>query len=67
MTTNAPVSRTSLLLGLYITKVLGMAGDKKAAANAAAIVALETQIAERHGADLIVTREERGICGDLRG
>jgi putative endopeptidase len=41
----------------HIAKVLGMVGDKKAAANAKAIVALETQIAERHWP--IADRRER--------
>jgi putative endopeptidase len=41
----------------HITKVLAMVGDKKAAANAAAILALETQIAERHWP--IADRRER--------
>jgi len=41
----------------HITKVLSMVGDKKAAANAAAILALETQIAERHWP--IADRRER--------
>jgi putative endopeptidase len=41
----------------HIAKVLGMAGDKKAAANATAIVALETKIAEQHWP--IAERRER--------
>ncbi len=41
----------------HIAKVLAMAGDKKAAANAAAILALETKIAERHWP--IADRRER--------
>ncbi len=41
----------------HIAKVLSMASDKKAAANAKAIVAVETQIAEAHW--LIAERRER--------
>jgi putative endopeptidase len=41
----------------HITKVLSMVADKKAAANAKAILALETQIAERHWP--IADRRER--------
>lgn len=41
----------------HISKVLSMIGDKKAASNAAAIVALETQIAEHHWP--IADRRER--------
>ena len=41
----------------HIAKVLAMIGDKKAAANAAAILALETQIADRHWP--IADRRER--------
>lgn len=41
----------------HIAKVLTMVGDKKAAANAKAILALETQIAERHWP--IADRRER--------
>ena len=41
----------------HVTKVLSMVGDKKAAANAAAILALETKIAEHHWP--IAERRER--------
>src|SRR5262249_49572187 len=41
----------------HIAKVLGMVGDKKAAANAKTIVALETQIVEKHWP--IAERRER--------
>ncbi|WP_394846167.1 M13 family metallopeptidase [Pendulispora brunnea] len=41
----------------HVTKVLAMVGDKQAAANAKAILALETQIAERHWP--IAERRER--------
>ncbi|WP_394835638.1 peptidase M13 [Pendulispora rubella] len=41
----------------HIAKVLAMVGDKQAAANAKAILALETQIAERHWP--IAERRER--------